>query len=221
MKISDAHRMVFVHVPKCGGSTIDDLFVTHVPDHRKVRTPDRRHATFRQIVDVDPKVADYWSFGFVRNPWARMVSWWSMGNDVHQRAREGRPHAVRNVTKRPYVWDAFRPYLGDFRKFVLEGTVENARFGQPQMAWLTKPDGRMLDFVGRVEQYDDDVNVVRERLGLDPLPVQPRKNPSSHGHYSDYYDDETRARVAEVFAPDIEAFGYTFEVPAPASSSAG
>ena len=46
-------------------------------------------------------------------------------------------------------------------------------------------------------------------LGLEPS-TPPHKNKSRHGTYHDYYTDETRQRVAEVYAEDIELFGYTY-----------
>jgi hypothetical protein len=210
MRVSDARRVVFVHIPKTGGSTFDRMFDHDIADSRKVKGS-QRHWTYQQIVDKEPGIADYWSVGFVRNPWARMVSWWAMGNDVHDRAEQGKPRAVRNVKGHPEVWEPFARYRGDFRAFVLDGTRTVERFGRPQLDWLTLEGGRRVDFVGQVESFVDDVNTVRERLGLEPEPEQPRRNRSSHGHYSDYYDAEMRQRVAEVFAPDIEAFGYSFD----------
>jgi hypothetical protein len=93
---------------------------------------------------------------------------------------------------------------------VLEGTREVDRLHRPQIRWLVDPEGTRVDFIGRVENFVADGNVLRERLGLPPLEEFPRKNLSPHGHYSDYYNDETRKRVAEVFAEDIDAFGYTY-----------
>jgi Sulfotransferase family len=208
MRVSDSHRAVFVHVPKTGGSTVDHLFDTELTDARRVLKR-ARHATYRRLLKQEPELGDYWSCGFVRNPWARMVSWWSMGNDVFARAAEGRPKAMRNVEK-THIWGRFEGYRDDFHKFVMEAPEEWPRFGQPQVTWLLRPDKTLVDFVGKVENFVADVNVVRERLGLEPVPEQPRRNASSHGHYSDYYDDKTRQRVAELFARDIEAFDYTF-----------
>ena len=47
------------------------------------------------------------------------------------------------------------------------------------------------------------------QLGLTPS-VPPHKNKSRHGTYHDYFTEETRNRVAEVYAEDIELFGYTY-----------
>ena len=38
-----------------------------------------------------------------------------------------------------------------------------------------------------------------------------RRNPSTHGHYSFYYDDETRKIMTDYMQADLDAFGYTFE----------
>lgn len=209
MRVSDTNRVLFVHVPKTGGSTIDHIFDDEVPDSRRV--PDKqRHATYRRLVAEEPALRGYWSCGFVRNPWSRMVSWWSMGDAVLTRAEQGKERAVHHLNNNPDHWAPFADYRHDFRRFVLEGTVEVKRFGRPQVAWLRNRKGGLVDFVGKVESFVADVNVVRERLGLEPVEEQPRRNRSAHGHYSEYYDDETRKRVAEVFADDIEAFGYTF-----------
>lgn len=209
MRVSDSHQVLFVHIPKNGGSTVDTIFDREISDGRRI--PGRqRHASYRLLVLQEPHLRDYWSCGFVRNPWSRMVSWWAMGGEVFERAERGKPRAVAHLADHPKRWAPFGEYRHDFRRFVLEGTREVARFRKPQIAWLTKPGGGLVDFIGRIENFDADVNVVRDHLGLDPVEELPRRNRSSHAHYSEYYDDETRARVAEVFAPDIEAFGYTF-----------
>lgn len=209
MRISDSRRVLFVHIPKTGGSTVDHIFDREVTDSRG-GGKGQRHATYRDAARLQPQLSEYWSCGFVRNPWARMVSWWAFGAGVFARAAEGKEGAMAHLRANPGRWAPFGEYRDDFRRFVLEGTVEVERFGQPQVTWLTRPGGGLVDFVGRVETFAADVDVVRERLGLPPAVDQRQKNKSSHSHYSDYYDDETRTRVAEVFADDIEAFGYTF-----------
>jgi hypothetical protein len=210
MRVSDSNRVLFVHVPKTGGSTIDKIFDQQVPDARKVQgTP--RHTSYRQLLRIEPGLADYWSCGFVRNPWARMVSWWAMTVDMYDRAASGHEvarHKVENLTR---VWGPLGEYRDDFSRFVMEGTANVPRLRVPQVKRLTAPDGRRVEFIGRVENFVHDVNVVREKVGLEPVEELPRANKSSHGHYSDYYDSQTRDRVAELYESDIEAFGYAFE----------
>jgi hypothetical protein len=210
MRVSDEHRVLFVHVPKNAGSTIDWAFDQAVPDARRVPSV-TRHASLEKVLIAEPDLADYWTFGFVRNPWARMVSWYSMMRRVFKKEARGRPKAVDKIARKPAGWDLFRPVMGDFETFVMEGTSQIPRMSLPQLDWLETSTGRQADFIGRVESFHTDFAVVCARLQIvDPTTV-PRRNKSRHRHYSEYYTEATRQRVAEVYARDIEAFGYTFE----------
>ena len=208
MRVSDSQRVLFVHVPKTGGSSIDRMFDTEVPDARRV--PNRmRHASYRRLLLAEPELADYWSFGFVRNPWARLVSWWTMLGLVFERAEAGHPRAQAKIRKHPEVWLVEGEYRHDFDRFVLEATERLPKVGRPQVETLSA-GARRVDFIGRLEDFDRGVGVVREHLGLPQVEAPPHMNRSRHGHYRDYYDDVTRAHVGRVFAADIEEFGYTF-----------
>lgn len=208
MRVSDSNKVLFVHVPKTGGSSIDAIFDREVADARKAAGA--RHATYERLLRREEQFADYWSFGFVRNPWARMVSWWTMISTVFARADAGHQPAIDRITKEPTAWLPEGEFRHDFDRFVLEGTATIKKVGRPQIVTLSA-GSRMVDFVGRTENFEKDVAVVREHLGLGPIDSLPRRNKSSHGHYSEYYNDATRQKVAEVYAADIEAFGYTFE----------
>ncbi len=208
MRVSDAHRALFVHVPKTGGSTIDRMMDQEIGDVRRVEGKPR-HATLAGLLDAEPDLTDYWVFGFVRNPWARMVSWWSMINSVFAAYDRGDARVVAKIQRNPKAWLPEGEFAKDFDAFVLEGTAKIKKVGRPQVRTLNAP-GRPADFVGRIETFQQDVNHVRERLGLEALPEIPRTNRSSHGAYQDYYNEVTRRKVAEVYAEDIEAFGYEF-----------
>ena len=43
-----------------------------------------------------------------------------------------------------------------------------------------------------------------------------KRNPSSHGHYSEYYDEATKRLVDQYVGVDLAAFEYTFERPSAA-----
>ena len=210
MLISDSRKVLFVHVPKTGVVSVEETVKEAFPDARKARVPIGRHATLGKIIKHEPQVIDYWTFGFVRNPWARMVSWWSMIQDwdLGWGPSSGRPQGGEATRMRGNdMWRAAASYAG-FDEFVLRGTEELPRVGRPQVDYLRAPD-REVDFVGRTETFADDLAHVERRLGGEPVHV-PHRNKSPHGSYRDYYTDATRAKVAEVYARDLEAFGYTF-----------
>ena len=207
MRVSDSAKVLFVHVPKTGGSTIDRFFDHEVDDAREVADLPR-HSTYRRMLKAEPELASYWSFGFVRNPWARLVSYWSMLNKVFGNAETGSEKARDKIARNP-LWEREGAYRHDFDAFVLEATVAIPKVGRPQVRTLTGPSG-LVEFIGRTEDFDEGVRVVRDRLGLSQLARVPRTNVSTHRPYQDYYNETTRRHVEEVFAPDIEAFGYSF-----------
>ena len=218
MLISDARRALFVHVPKTGGVSVGVAFERACPDARTkapdVTPPLGRHAPYERILRAEPQTIDYWSFAFVRNPWARMVSWWSMiseWNESHGPA-SGRPQGADATRMRGNeMWRAAAAYSG-FEEFVLRGPDELPRVGRPQVDYLRAPTfEREVDFVGRTESFAVDLEEVERHLGGTHTPTHtPHRNKSPHGTYRDYYSDAARARVAEVYAADLEAFGYTF-----------
>lgn len=213
MLISDSRRVLFVHVPKTGGVTAEGMMRRACPEARdEVEPAQGRHAGLGRILRAEPALADFWTFGFVRNPWARLVSWYSMIESWNRRSREA--EASGDPAERPRsrgndMWRAVEEYSG-FEEFVLRGTVELPRVGKPQISYLRAARlGREADFIGRTENLADDMQVVLERLGAAPK-APPNRNRSQHGHYRDYYSPESRRRVAEVYAEDIELFGYSY-----------
>jgi len=205
--VSDEHRLLFVHVQKTGGTTIDNRLKEVLPDARGVSGLDR-HARLGEILEVEPGLADHLVVGFVRNPWARMLSWYRMVLRFEERAEKGKSGAARQLRINDFLASVSSDY-GSFEEFVLRGPDDWERLRTPQVDYLTSP-GRDADVIGRQESLEADLETVFERLGL---PWEPLNSRNVDNHRPDYRDEFTpagRDRVAEVFARDLEAFGYEF-----------
>jgi hypothetical protein len=207
--ISDDRRMLFVHIPKTGGSSVEQLLREACPDARTVGK--QRHARLQRILRHEPGLADYFSFGFVRNPWSRMVSWYSMIDTWNHRwgPASGRPQEGQWGSTRDGnpLWRAVAAYA-DFEEFVLRGTAEHDRLAMPQLDYLVADD-RRVDFVGRTEHLAEDIGTLRRELDL-PAVELPHRNARSSGSWRDYYTPRTRDRVAEVYAKDVAEFDHRF-----------
>jgi Sulfotransferase family len=210
MLVSDAHRMAFVHVQKTGGVTVGRMLEASLPDLRQVPAAGVKHYTLAQGLAEEPDLAAYWTFGFVRNPWARMVSWWSMVQKFKEDAAEGSERKQAHFQRNGFL-RAVREYP-DFDTFVRQGPEEFERLRTPQVTYLEAGD-RSVDFVGRTEALENDVAKVFEHLGVPQPDKVPHVNKSPHAHYTTYYSAASRQRVAELFAPDLEAFDYEFGAP--------
>ena len=126
----------------------------------------------------------YYKFSFERNPWDRQVSWY------HYKTKS------RSGAAKP----SFAAFNADRRR----AWVEN---------WdLYTTDGSIiLDFVGRYESLDADFAKVLEAIGLTGQVTLPKTNVSKdRKSYREYYDEASRALVADWYQPEIRHFGYEF-----------
>ena len=146
-------------------------------------------------------------FGFVRNPWDRLVSCYL--NKVVG-PRPGRFNSFR--VKYPLV-GFNRMSFSDFVKFVcrVPEDLSEPHFRSQSFSL----DASALDFVGRFERFADDLTHLINHLGLDKrllkwATVKTNQSLEKTRHYSDFYTAETRRLVADRYASDIEQFNYRF-----------
>jgi len=201
--VSDSHKLVFVHIQKTGGITVHRLLNERIPDLRGLAA---RHGFASQGMDQLDEWDEYFKFAFVRNPWDRLVSWYSM---VTTMPREGNE-----------LWQYVHDNSSTFEEFIYNCTDEveikegvHYSFAYNQLDYVTDEQGNLLvDFIGRFENFDKDVQEVFRRIGF-KLETVPHMNSSGHRHYSTFYTPETELVVRERFKRDIEYFGYEFESP--------
>jgi hypothetical protein len=201
---SKKKKMLFVHIQKTGGSSLINIFKEHIHD---LHTVAGKHDHARW---VQPKLARQWSdlfkFAFVRNPWERLVSWYSM---IQERAARG--------DKMTYLWTYVLNQASTFDEFIWNCTeIVNDKDGLKsfwfnQLDYVTDKDGNLIvDFIGRYENFAQNAQYILDKLQLPNIKL-PHTNKSSHHHYSHYYTDATRDVVAERYARDIKFWGYRFE----------
>ncbi|WP_334142972.1 sulfotransferase family 2 domain-containing protein [Rhabdothermincola sp.] len=134
-------------------------------------------------------------FGFVRNPWDRLVSCW-LDKVI------GPTDYWRDTPLKGLPFDAF---VHQIATWDLDTCDRHVR----RQAALLPPKG--LDFIGRFEHLDADVARVADRLGL-PASGLPRRNTSSDRQsYHAYYTPELADLVGRLYAVDASRFGYTFD----------
>jgi len=188
--ISDKHKVVFLHVPKCAGTSMEVYlknFEFYIVGHY--------HTCHRELLKNN-KYKNYYKFSFVRNPYDKMVSEFKWYTD--QSNKWNSPHC------REY-------YKGlDFKTFVSQFIT--LHLGDPyhqcsQYSILNPLE--QINFIGRFENLQQDFNVVCDKIGI-PQQQLPHKNKNKHKNYTEYYDDETKQIVSEIYAKDIEYFGYKF-----------
>jgi hypothetical protein len=203
--VSREHRFLFIHVQKTGGSAVSRALGETVEDLRQVEGA--KHATLGAALKRFPEMRDYFTMGFVRNPWERFFSWHSMVIRRRDAALVGTYDA--ELYARNDFWQRIARDFPDFESFVMEGTRSVRRLRVPQIDYLTTPD-RRADFIGRTECLTEDLGRGLTLAGL-PLPAKlEQSNAGTGADYRAHYTPAMRDRVAEVSARDIEEFGYCF-----------
>ena len=199
-------KFLFVHVPKCGGLSMEQVCREHDILIDPVNCSENNlNEKFKTCVytNIENEKHIKFSFSFIRNPFSRLVSaWkcpWVTGNRINDK------------------WEVpFSNFTDFIRDFVLKESDWNFFKWSHVMPYtdsrmkLFNSDGKeLLSYIGMMENYQNDFDIVCDKIGI-PHQQLPHANKSKHKHYTEYYDDETRQIVAEKYAKDIEYFGYEF-----------
>ena len=213
MLISQQKKILFVHIQKTGGVSITSLLKSEIADLQPFMGMHDHAAWAKPYLD---DWADYYKFAFVRNPWARLVSWYAMMSRNQAQFPWHKRLTMRN-RRRSRMHNYVEQNSNSFEEFiynctdVIEDRDGKKSFAYNQADYIADSSGKLLvDFVGRNERFAQDAEKICQTLGLESVSV-PHHNKSPHKHYSQYYSDSTRDVVAQRFAKDIEMFDYHFD----------
>jgi hypothetical protein len=211
--VSHKYKCIFVEVPKTASTSIravlgkpwmPHLSLWEIKNHtenywtqrggRKDRALEvlylclsqgRRHEMGRKQFET------YFKFGFVRNPWDRVVSLYERNEALQLRNRMS--------------FDEFVEWIQYSSSACLQPSPHRY-----QLDWFVDPNGTILaDFIGKFEQLEADWAFVAQKLGVNPELPHWRANPRARP-YTEYYNDRTKQLVTDKFRIDIEHFGYEF-----------
>jgi chondroitin 4-sulfotransferase 11 len=211
-------KFIFIHIQKTGGVSISNLLRRYSP----TTTPGRglRHISARRALKQVENPDDYFKFAFVRNPWDRLVSWYTMIDEARKGVADGTAEPMtRRLIKKNNLFKYVLRCGPTFDEFVINCTEKQwmgngyYSFTFNQLRYLTDKNGEVLvDYIGRFENLAQDISHVFDKLGLEASQLEiPHENRSAHSHYSEMYTPETREIVRKRFRRDIEFFGYEFE----------
>lgn len=184
--LSHKYKFISTHVVKTGASTMQEVLGKYCDPTVS------KHETIYEII-CRKNITDwenYFKFSFVRNPWDKVVSQYHF--NAHQ-------HYAEPVDFEKYVID----YYNGKPITTAKTAVHWPWFMGANNTWLP-------DFIGRFDFFQEDFDKICEIVGLEQETL-PIVNATKHEHYTTYYNDQTRKMIGEIFAKDIEIFGFTFE----------
>jgi hypothetical protein len=214
MLISREKQFVFVHIQKTAGSSLRVALEQSIPDLKPMLGTHDSAIAAKDYLGA-AEYDRYFTAAFVRDPWARLVSWYNM--IVQQSSRLSMWEKLRKRGKYLHLWQYVHENSNSFEEFVLNCTDEiedrdgKKSFWRNQADYISDRSGRIIvDFVGRYETLSEDAARLFDQLEL-PDARLPHVNSSKHQHYSAYYTDELAEIVRTRYARDVEVFGYEFQ----------
>lgn len=170
MILSHEYKFVCLNPPKTGSgfrertliNYSDVCIITHKISGLR-HWSSTQASNYIKSINKDPN--DYYWFTFVRNPWERIISWINMKKN----------HALKEGSRD-------------------ESTIESLIVGHLNESQLFKNyiyrDGKLLDFVGSIENITEDLNFVLNKLNID-IPIGTKQDKyikdfknDIHNHFS-------------------------------------
>ena len=175
-------NLLFIHVPRTGGTSIEQALFPLAGGHETVRD-------FKYVPE------GVFKFAFVRNPWDRFVSGYFCREKV-----AGFTISVDGFNR--YIEYIACKYPGEFPVF---GVYED--HFRPMYHFLLDDNDKIgVDFVGRFESLQKDWDYVCGILGVTVELEHHRK--FAHPKYNQCYTLENWDYIKELYRKDIELFGY-------------
>jgi hypothetical protein len=189
----ESHRVLFIHIPKTAGSSIEKVFLNRVGGKSGIikqaligRYTDgwqedfdlpyggaRQHLTYSELKKIgllSKAMEEEWTkFSFVRDPWNRFMS-----ATFHELNRESaRPrrdvlHKCRTADAVRHVIKAFAytPYRVLAFGFSFDDLMKYSDHFRPQVGHVTHNGEIAMDFIGRFERLNEDFNQFLLQFGL-------------------------------------------------------
>lgn len=177
------------------------------------------HYTPQQLVDVWGNPGT--TFGFVRNPYGRLVSGFHwLGQQAKRRL--ARRQYVKDPKAYPFPFELdvkLAMYYSKGFDWWINNVVDLgvhdlnpygtlALFADPKQTQLFCWDGVLPDIVIKMEDLEERFVEIQDLLEC-PAPMF-HMNASQHDDYRSYYNDDTRKKVAQWVGEDLDTFKYTF-----------
>ena len=215
--VSHKHRYLWLCNPKVASRSIKTTLLAADP------AAEIHHASIFEVYKKHPEVRSYYTFGFVRNPFTRALSFHAELHVSHRRCA-GEERSVKKAKHRVFI-----------KKFY--GLAETGDFGA-YCRWLNTPygsdafadrhflsqhvqirleDGRLPDFIGRLENIDEDWKRIALRVGM-PATRLPMLNTmtgwssssdavkSARAVMSAHLTDRNRGLLATRYADDLSLY---------------
>jgi hypothetical protein len=215
MVINDRRKVIFIHIPKTGGVSVERSIHKALGGDEKI--------PYGQLINQPPKIEqsipglglhsmlkdyrryfgqeinDFYIFSIVRNPWRRMVSHYE--------------YLISTMFNRRV--NAYNRL--DFPKFVQVYKTKLLAYSllEGYDTFLKDDYSTQLNKVIKLENINEELPIIGDEIKLEiteVLHMNPTNpNQKEHKNWRDYYNPGLRDRVYKMFENDIKKYNYEFD----------
>lgn len=202
--IKEDKPYLFIHIPKNAGTYIRKMMPGLNDNHD--------HAPLRDIQTKHPKLYNKnFTFAVVRNPWERCVSMFNFHMNTNEMDIKGWGNYGMDILNKHKVHT-----FEDFVQLLYNNKENIFKLGEivweKQTYFITDHLGRLIvDKIIYIENLEEEINQIKAYYKITIPNPEFRINVSNSKPYKQYYNDFTKAQVAEIYAEDILLTGYTFD----------
>lgn len=214
--IAPACRALYIVVPKAASSTIKAMLAMTNGRHNlslreihkrrvsKLKGPEAFSPASLHEIATSP---EWFRFSFVRNPYARLGSCFADKFSGRVMSRND-AYADQLLRYRPQYEGRIITFP-EFAEFACETAKHRINTHWNLQSDILAMPGISLDFIGKVETFDEDFPAIVERLNL-CAQAGVRVNESNRNDWTDYYTPTLTAMVQRAYRDDFDRFGYAY-----------
>tara|TARA_B110000037_G_scaffold87830_1_gene104110 strand:+ start:1781 stop:2479 length:699 start_codon:yes stop_codon:yes gene_type:complete len=232
MPILHSAKIIFVHIPKTGGGTIEKTLGIYGknnngnlnPDHSllygKYKKKFLQHLTISEIKKINIKeFSTYRKISFVRNPYDKMISEYLWRIQVYGK---------RKLEFKEYIIEEVIPRKNNVNKFVKNFYKDESFIPFLDVHYVNQVDFLFLnkklavDEIGKFENFENDFKKIFNKK---PINTKVHKSKINYTYYlikrilpkflanqmyRKYYDYETEEIIRREYSEDLKMFDYNF-----------
>lgn len=212
MPISYTYKTVFIHIPKCAGTTIEKMLGTCTPIEYynfkprlkpgQLKTP--QHFTYCELKSgLTINWENFYAFSVVRNPYSRFVSEYKYRKDLFLKTKNPEHDPVTfeafieklniDINERIRIFDGHLETQSGFLKNesgAIESSIEIFKFENMTPCWEMLTSKTLVEYK----------NYIWSNKSSDVTP------------YQDFFTPETKNTIYNFYKEDFDNFGYSSEL---------